>query len=103
MDVFGTSKSLHLSFSELCPHAILQEQLEGFLVTTHSLPLLLKGLCATESAMDTLTGFVKSMPGTTLSALSPPHVQLKYNHLYPTMPCLNYTHNYSYKCVAVYL
>ncbi|XP_064393727.1 mediator of RNA polymerase II transcription subunit 14-like isoform X2 [Halichondria panicea] len=81
MDVFGTSKSLHLSFSELCPHATLREQLEGFLVTTHSLPLLLKGLCATESAMDTLTGFVKSMPGTTLSALSPPHVQLKYNHL----------------------
>ncbi len=83
MDVVGTSKSLQLSFSKLCPHAVLREQLESFLVATHSLPLLLKGLCTTESTMVTLTGLSKRMSGCSLFALSPPNVQLKYSHLYP--------------------
>ncbi len=84
MNVIGSSKSLHLMFSEHCPHVVLRGQLESFLVATHSLPLLLKGICATESTMVTLTALCKRMgSGATLTGLSPPNVQLKYSHLYP--------------------
>ena len=90
LTVEGKPGSLYLSFSSGCPHALLREHLENFLNASRSLPLLLQGLCATEKTMAVLSSFVGSLPNedtVSVSTISPPQVQLKYNNLYPQIAC----------------
>ena len=82
--VKATPTGLSLSFSPDCPHAFIKDSLESFLKETRSLPLLLQGVSITEETMNTLGEFVKRVPTTAISALTPSQIQLTYdNSLYP--------------------
>ena len=106
LTVEGKPGSLYLSFSSGCPHAVLREHLEAFLNSSRSLPLLLQGLVATEKTMEVLSNFVSSLPNTdsvSVSTISPPQVQLKYNNLYPLLLSifsLSFLATFTYTCTC---
>ena len=97
LTIESTPDGLQLSFLDSCPHTLIRDHLQHFLNKTRSLPLLLQGLCVTGEPMAALSGFMSSLqtPVASVSALTPPHILLKYDHLYPSL-----SHTYEYIIIS---